>query len=130
MTETFLAPILCSLILGGTSEEPHAYSVGYNLHSIRVDCETDTHVIEVGLDKRSSLDSVHQAVFAAQLTGKAPMVVVIDTDGREDQYELQVRMVAGALGIPYAVYDEAFLIRWQMTSYLRNLPPVVPVPHG
>jgi predicted RecB family endonuclease len=120
MTETFLASILCVLLLDGKTEEPHGYSVGYGLHKIRVDCETDTHVIEVGLDKRSSTDSVHQAVFAAHLTGKTPMVIMIDRDGRMDQYEFQVRTVAEALGVEYRVYDEAFLIRWQMTDYLRN----------
>ena len=91
-----------------------------NLHKVRVDCETDTHVIEVGLDKRSSMDSVHQAIFAASLTGKSPMVLMIDTDGREDRYEFQVRTVAQASGVDYRVYDEDFLIRWQMTRYLRN----------
>ncbi|MDF1873505.1 hypothetical protein [Vannielia sp.] len=122
MNELFLAAIYCALIAGGEAETRQPYSVGYNLHYIRVDCETPTHVIELGLDKRSATDSVHQALFAAQLTGKAPKVVMIDTDGREDQYEYQVRSVAAAAGVDYEVFDKDYLIRWQMTSYLRNYP--------
>ena len=123
MSEISLAAIFCVLMLDGKTEVSHAYTVGYDLHRIRVDCETDTQVIEVGLDKRSSNDSVHQATFAAQLTGKVPMVLMIDTDGREDLYEYQVRTVAQALGIVYRVVDRDFLIRWQMTEYLRNYRP-------
>ena len=37
---------------------------------IRVDIENDEYVIEGGLDKRSSLDGIQQAVFAWGLTGK------------------------------------------------------------
>ncbi|TDE37991.1 hypothetical protein [Antarcticimicrobium sediminis] len=120
MSELALAAIYCTLMLHGATEVSHGYSVGYDLHRIRVDCETSTQVIEVGLDKRSSIDSVHQAAFAALLTGKAPMVLMIDTDGREDQYEFQVRTVAQSLNIAYQVIDRDYLIRWQMTEYLRN----------
>ena len=37
---------------------------------------------KVGLDRRSSLDSVQQALFYASLTGKMPAVVIYDTDGK------------------------------------------------
>ena len=120
-TELDLAAILCSLVLGGEMEVTHAYPVGYDVHRIRVDCETDTHVIEVGLDKRSSLDSVQQALFAASLTGKLPMVVMIDTDAREGPYELRVKTVAQMVGIERRTYDADWLVRWQMTSWLRQL---------
>ncbi|MCI2397852.1 hypothetical protein [Aliiroseovarius subalbicans] len=120
MYEGNFTAILCSLLLGGETEVRHPYNVGYDLHFIRVDCENDSHVLEVGLDKRSSLDSVQQALFAASRTGKAPMVVMIDTDGREDQYEYRVRTAAKMAGVEYRVYDKDFLIRWQMTDYLRN----------
>ncbi|MBJ3762662.1 hypothetical protein ILP92_07895 [Maribius pontilimi] len=125
--ETELAAILCSLILGGEAEVSHPYSVGYDLHRIRVDCETDTQVVEVGKDKRSSLDSVQQALFASELTGKTPMVVMIDTDGREGPFELRVRTVAQSLGVPYRTYTQDYLIRWKMTSWLREMArPVKP----
>jgi len=120
MSELLLAPVICALLLGGTSEVTHGYSVGYDIHRIRVDCETPTHVIEIGLDKRSSIDSVHQAVFAASLTGLSPMVVIIDTDGRESAYEYQIRTVSRLLGIEYRTYDRDFLVRQQMGAYLRS----------
>ncbi len=120
MFESYFTAILCSLLLGGEDEVRHPYNVGYDMHFIRVDCENDTHVLEVGLDKRSSLDSVQQALFAAHVTGKIPMVVMIDTDGREDRFEYRIRTAAQMAGVEYRVYDEDFLIRWQMTAYLRE----------
>ena len=42
-----------------------------------VDCETADVVYEGGLDRRSSLDSVQQALFAAAFTGKEPAVVIL-----------------------------------------------------
>ena len=122
MFESYFTSILCALLLSGETEVAHPYSVGYDLHHIRVDCENTSHVLEVGLDKRSSLDSVQQALFASQLTGKQPMVVIIDTDGREGPFELRIRKAAEMAGVEYRVYKKDFLIRWQMTAYLRNLP--------
>ena len=118
-SETELAAILCSLILGGEVEVTHDYTVGYGTNRVRVDCETAEAVYEVGLDKRSSLDSVQQALFAGSLTGKRPVVVLIDTDAREGPYELRVRTVADLAGVDYETWDADFLIRWRMTSWLR-----------
>ena len=120
-TELDLAAILCTLVLGGEPEVTHAYPVGYDVHRIRVDCETDTHVIEVGLDKRSSLDSVQQALFASSVTGKIPMVVMIDTDAREGPYELRVKTAAQMVGVERQTVDADWLIRWRMTSWLRQI---------
>ena len=44
---------------------------------MEVDCETGTMVYEGGLDKRSSLDSVQQALFFSHVTGKRPAVVIL-----------------------------------------------------
>ena len=118
--ETDLTAILCALILGGEAEVRHEYVAVDKAHHIRVDCETDTHVIEVGLDdRRSAQDSLHQALFAAELTGKLPMVVIIDTNGREEAMQYQVRTVARALGVSYLTWTEDYLIRWQMTAPFR-----------
>jgi len=95
--------------------------VGYDLHRIRVDCETGDQVVEVGLDKRSSLDSIQQALFAAHLTGKAPVVAIIDTDGREGPYELRIKTAARMAGVRYTSYKVDALIRMQMTSHLRGI---------
>ena len=120
-SEVELAAILCGLILGGEAETRHDYVAAGRDHHIRVDCETETHVVEVGFDaRRSSLDSVHQALYAAELTGKLPMVVVIDTNGVEENVEYQLRKVAGAAGVSYLTVDKDFLIRWQMTWPFRQ----------
>lgn len=116
MYENHFIAILCSLVLGGEPEVSHGYSVGYDLHRIRVDCETQTEVFEVGRDTRTALDSIQQAVFAAELTGKRPVVAIIDTDGREGRYEFRVRTVAERLGIDYRLYHEADLVRMRLGS--------------
>lgn len=67
MNELALAAIYCVLMLGGKTEVSYGFSVGYDLHRVRVDCETETSVIEVGWDNRSALDSVQQALFAAHV---------------------------------------------------------------
>lgn len=119
--ETHLAAILCSLILGGEAETRHAYTAAGDTRHIRVDCETATHVYEVGFDgKRSSYDSVHQAIFAAEVTGKIPAIVIIDTDNRVEPVEYQVRTVAKATGVTFTTTDQDFLIRWQMTAPFRR----------
>ena len=68
---------------------------------VKVDCETDEEVIEAGLDKRSSLDSVQQAVFFSILTGKKPVVVIYDTDGKEGRFEYRIRKVCEELDVEY-----------------------------
>ena len=123
MGEVALAAIYCVLMLGGMPEQSHGYSVGYDLHRIRVDCETEDAVIEVGLDKRSSLDSVQQALFAAHLTGKRPGILIIDTDGRVGPYETRIRTAAAMAGVTYDTIEKDRLIRWQMTAWLRSFKP-------
>jgi len=120
MGEVGFTAIFCALIAGGEAEVRHGYSAGYDLHRIRVDCETGDRVIEVGLDKRSSLDSLQQALFAAHLTGKAPAILIIDTDGRIGAYETRIKAAADMVGVEYQSLSANFLIRWQMTSWLRS----------
>ncbi len=87
--------------IGGRTEVRHYYFVAGRRHHVRVDIETDSHVIEGGLDKRSSLDSVQQATFAAQLSGKRPRVIIYDRDGKEGPFEYRIRIAAQALGIDF-----------------------------
>ncbi|NQY83178.1 MAG: hypothetical protein HRT36_09390, partial [Alphaproteobacteria bacterium] len=87
--------------VGGKTETRHYYAVDGRRRYINVDCETDTHVYEGGLDKRSSLDSVQQATFASLLTGKLPVVVIYDTDGKIGAYEHRIRRACDALGIKF-----------------------------
>ncbi|MBF9034485.1 hypothetical protein HKCCE2091_09560 [Rhodobacterales bacterium HKCCE2091] len=131
MFEFEFIPIVCGLILGGAWEQTEAYGIHAGDHRIRADCVTETHAVEIGLDdRRSSYDSVHQAIFAAHLTGREPMVVIIDTNGIEDAAEYQVETVARLAGVEYRVYDRDYLLRVQMTepfrSRLRLSHPVTP----
>lgn len=120
-SEIDLASILCSLLLNGETETRHDYVANGQNRYTRVDCETETHVVEVGLDnRRSSYDSLHQALFAASLTEKLPMVVIIDTNGVEEAEEFQVRSVAKKTGVSYLTVDKDFLVRWQMTVPFRQ----------
>ena len=89
---------------GGQTEVRHEYTYPTGQSYIRVDCETADTVYEGGLDKRSSLDSVQQALFFAHLTGKEPAVVIYDTDGQIGKYEHRIRVACKAAGVRYLVW--------------------------
>jgi hypothetical protein len=109
----------------------HDYPVVDRQHHIRVDCETKTHVIEVGFDgKRSSRDSVHQALFAAGLSGKLPMVVIIDTNGLEENIQYQVETVSSASNVSYMTVTEDYLVRWRMTAPFRQAANLFQISDG
>ena len=78
--------------VGGQTEVRHEYTYSTGQSYILVDCETADTVYEGGLDKRSSLDSVQQALFAAHLTGKQPAVVIYNTDGKIGRYEHRIKV--------------------------------------
>ncbi len=121
MFEADLIPIICMALFAGEPEVRVNYTIDDGTHYIRADCITDTHAIEIGLDdRRSSFDSVHQAIFAAHLTDRLPMVVMVDTNGVEERAEFQVETVARQLGVAYLVFDLDFLIRMQMTAPFRT----------
>ena len=73
----------------------------YEKGRIEVDCIGRKKVYEGSLDKRFNLDSVQQATFAAQATGKKGVVVIYDTDGEEGPYEYRIKMAAKLHGIEY-----------------------------
>ncbi len=102
--------------LGGQTETRHHYFVGGKRHYISVDIETDDHVIEAGLDRRSSLDSVQQVVFAAIMVRKKPKIIIYDSDGIEGPYEYRIRMVARRLGIAYERINIAQLTTSSVSS--------------
>ncbi len=120
MNELATTALLCVLLSGGETEMRHYFpNLGETRH-VRVDCETPTHVIEVGLDNTASArDSLHQALFAAHLTGKTPMVIVIDTDGIEDRYQYETRIVAEQAGVAYGTCSRDFIRRWMATAPFR-----------
>ena len=88
----------------GEQETRHYYKYNGGTSWVATDCETNTRVFEGGLDKRSSLDSVQQALFYASLTGKMPAVVIYDTDGKDGVYEHRIRAACMQAGIFFQQY--------------------------
>ncbi len=119
MNEADAIAIICAM-LNGEPEVRHHYQIDAGAHYVQVDCETETHVIEVGLDKRSSLDSAQQAEFAGWVSGKIPRVLIVDRDGVEGSIEYRIRIASKRFGIEYATVSDDYLLRWQMTSYFRQ----------
>ena len=89
----------------GEQEAQLDYTYALGESYVVADCVTETHVWEGGLDKRSSLDSIQQALFFSALTGKEAAVVIYDTDGVEGQYEHQIRIAAELAGVEYVSYN-------------------------
>ena len=90
---------LCRTI-GGVRETRHDFTYGDGRQShVVVDCESDFFAIEGGLDGRSSLDSLQQALFFSELTGKSPAVVIYDTDDRIGKYEHRIRIASEKAGV-------------------------------
>jgi hypothetical protein len=121
MNELATTALLCILLSGGETEMRHYFPNAGETRHVRVDCETPTHVIEVALDNTASArDSLHQALFAEHLTGKTPMVLVIDTDGVEDRYQYEARIVAERAGVAYGTCSRDFIRRWMATAPFRS----------
>jgi hypothetical protein len=115
--------LLCALIGGAEPETRQFFEVyGYERpRYIRVDCETPTHVIEIGMDETASArDSVHQAALAASFTGKSPWVILIDSDGVEGRYELEMRLVTDRLRVAYTACSAGFLESWSASAGFRG----------
>ena len=104
MTESIFIAALCSAMFGGTPEVTHNFTYPTGAASIRVDCENTNRVIEFGLDKRSSLDSVQQALFASEVTGKEPVVVIIDRDGDFGRFEWRIARAVNIADVPFILF--------------------------
>lgn len=102
-TEKELNARFCKSVDGQT-ETRHNYTYRGGRSFIQVDCETSDMVWEGGLDKRSSLDSIQQAMFAEYVTGKRPGVVIYDTDGQEGRFEYRIRSACEQAGVSYTSY--------------------------
>lgn len=122
MSEIVVTALLCGLLNGGVTEQRHYFEPLGEARHIRIDCETPSHVIEVGLDNTPSIrDSLHQALFAAELTGKSPMIVLIDTDGGEGRYEYEMRRVSARANVLFRTCRRGFVERWAATTYWRSV---------
>lgn len=85
----------------GSREVRHKYTYPGGRSYVVVDCETADMVYEGGLDRRSSLDSLQQALFAAAITGKRPGVVIYDTDGIVGKYEHRIKNACESVGVVF-----------------------------
>ena len=90
--------------------ETHSGEKGY----ISVDVTTDDYVIEGGIDKRSSLDSIQQALFASVLSGKKPAVAIYDTDNFLGKFEFRIFSAAKKAKI------DVFWVRNEKITFLNN----------
>lgn len=97
-------------MFGGQAEQVHDFTYPGGAASIRTDCENKNRVIEFGLDKRSSLDSLQQALFAAEVSGKDPVVVLIDTDGKMGRFEWRIARAANVADIPIRIIPVALTV--------------------
>ena len=87
--------------MGGETEVRHEYTYPTGTSYVRVDCETADTVYKGSLDRRSSLDSVQQALFFAHLTGKKPAVVIYNTDGKIGRYEHRIKVACERAGVAF-----------------------------
>ena len=87
--------------MGGETGVRHDYTYPSGQSYVRVDCETADTVYKGDVDRRSSLDSVQQALFFAHLTGKRPAVVIYNTDGKIGRYEHQIKVACERAGVAF-----------------------------
>ena len=86
--------------LGGKTEVRLNYITRDNIDGyVLIDIVTNDYVIEGGLDKRSSLDSLQQAIFASTLTGKKPAIALYDTDQTIGKYEHRIIEASRSVGV-------------------------------
>ena len=99
--------------VGGTTEVRHPYAYPSGKSYVLADCETADTIYEGGLDTRSSLDSVQQALFFSHVTGKEPAVVIYDTDGKTGRYEYRIQVACELAGV----------------EFLQIPPPLLSIPY-
>ncbi len=101
-TEAYFNDLLATA-LGGRREVQINYVVPESSLTgfVIIDIETVEMVIEGGLDKRSSLDSVQQALFVSTVTGKVPAVAIYDTDGIWGKIEHRIHTAAKAAKVKF-----------------------------
>jgi hypothetical protein len=109
--ENYYNDAFCSS-LGGKREVKYDYKYGTKQSFIKVDCETENYVFEGGLDKRSSLDSIQQAIFLSTLADKRPAIVIFDTDNTYGMYEHRLKTVADSVGVKFKWVKNEALEAW------------------
>jgi len=108
-TEAELNRAFCDSVGGQTEVRLHySYGEGQTGYVV-VDCLTDRAVYEMGLDKRSSLDSLQQVLFFSYLTGKAPKIVIFNLDNRVGPYEHQILQAGKKAGVFVKIIQPSML---------------------
>lgn len=121
MGELFYSMALCTAMFNGAPEISTRVELHADAGRVRADCITETHYIEFGLDQTASArDSLHQALFGADLLGLEPMVVVIDRDGQEDTHQFELERVAHLTGTEFRVVHVNTALRIAMTRHFRD----------
>lgn len=121
MYETFYSAVLCAAMFGGAPEVSSAITLSEDRGRVRADCITDTHYIEFGFDHTASArDSVHQAIFGADLRGLSPMVVILDRDGIEDTHQFEIERVAHLTETEFRLVHVNTALRIAMTQHFRD----------
>lgn len=90
LSEDFFNLKLSNHLNGNTEVRLDYYTALGTKGYVQIDIITDEFVIEGGLDKRSSLDSLQQAVFASTLIDRKPAVAIYDTDGVLGKFEHRI----------------------------------------
>lgn len=121
MGEVFYSMALCAALFGGHAEVSTTIRLAEDTGRVRADCITETHYIEIGFDNTASArDSVHQAIFGADLRGLSPMVVILDRDGIEDTHQYELERVAALTGTAFRVIPVNLALRLAMTRHFRQ----------
>ena len=89
--------------VGGESftHHPYDYPDGKGVLVVGCETETETEVYTTRLDTWEATTAPLEALFAQVVTEKSPVVVIFDTDGKEGQYEHQVRAACKKAGIRF-----------------------------
>lgn len=121
MGEVFYSTALCLAMFGGAPEVSTRIDLLDDSARVRADCVTDTRYIEMGFDNTASArDSLHQAIFGADLRGLQPMVVILDRDGVEDTHQYEIERVAHLTGTDMRVVPVDLALRLAMTAHFRD----------
>ncbi|WP_146132795.1 hypothetical protein [Hasllibacter halocynthiae] len=118
--ELQMGAFVCTVILGGEDQVRLYYDVEGIRHFVVADCLTEDEIWEFGIEGRSSFDSIHQALFAAELTGRDPSVMIFMDGDAEGAEAFQIRTVATEAGVSYETMPSQGIVRQAQVDWLRR----------
>lgn len=69
----------------------HPAAVDKRFGTVVIGCETFEHAVEFMIDTDPDELILERALLSGSATGKEPVVVVFNTDGQDDEFEIQLR---------------------------------------